>query len=425
MTERLFVSFFLTFLLILPVSGQVRKLTSQDVQAFSSDSVFLTFSFPLEGARANDLLAKWGVRFAGTGPTVQRIKIRVTSTPFTEKLSRTGAVVNETAAGSSENQPLIVTFQSPLRRVLFRLAGNQSTPVTLKAFDPAGADLGTVTHVGLSGGDNVGTFLGIETAAALGIAKIVIDYGASTVPEQVEELRLDFIARPQFNTFLAQIGDGTAGDLKLQTVISIANPGTNPAAKGSLKIFDSSGNPLNVKIDGFSASEFGFELGARTSKTFTTTGEGPLKAGYAKIESSVPLEATAVFRTLTGSTEALISETGVGSAVGKVTLVGTVQKFLQTRIDSGIALVNTSSTATTVEVSLFEEDVGLAPITKLDLGPGQHRARFLPDLFPELSSRDFKGSIMIVSVEPIAVVILRTVNGLAASSLPLASTEAN
>lgn len=429
MARRFFLAFFLVSVLIVPVSGQVRKLTSEDIPAFSSDSVLFRFSsgkFPLEGARVNDLLSKWGVIFAGTGSTVQRIKVRITFLFDVLTRDMTGALVNETLTGSSENQPLIVTFKNPSRRVLFRLAGDQSTTVTLKAFDPVGADLGTITHLGLSGGDSVGTLLGIETTAALGMAKIVIDYGGSTVPEQVEELRLDFIARPRFNTFLAQVGDGTAGDLKLQTVIAIANAGTNPVAKGSLKVFDSSGNPLSSKIDGVSASEFSFELPPGASKTLTTAGDGPLKAGYAKIESSAPLEATAVFRTLAGSTGALISETGVGSAMGKITLVGTVQRFLQTKVDSGIALVNTSSTATTVEVSIAEEGGGLVtPKAKLDLGPGQHRARFLPDLFPELSSRDFKGSIVIASVEPIAVVILRTVNGLAASSLPLASTEAN
>src|SRR5690606_25201379 len=107
----------------------------------------------------------------------------------------------------------------------------------------------------------------------------------------------------------------------------------------------------------------------------------PATAGYAVIESNVPVEGTAIFRV--SSVGTVVTEAGVGSAQGRFRVVGAVQKFQSGNFDSGVAIVNTSDSESTGRIELYNEDGNLVASDNnlLSLAPGEHVARFLPQIF--------------------------------------------
>ncbi|MGI0044886.1 MAG: hypothetical protein ACRD47_14365, partial [Nitrososphaeraceae archaeon] len=115
-------------------------------------------------------------------------------------------------------------------------------------------------------------------------------------------------------------------------------------------------------------------------------------------------------------------EAGIGSSSGKILSSGAVHRIADEDIDSGLALVNTSSEAAELFVLLLPES-GQSIRVKIQLGPGEHRAKFLGEIFPEVLQGDFQGNIRVSSDRAIALVVIRTKDGLPISSLPVGSTE--
>lgn len=114
-----------------------------------------------------------------------------------------------------------------------------------------------------------------------------------------------------------------------------------------------------------------------------------------------------------------LAEAGVGWAERKISMLGVVQKVGSGGFDSGLALVNTSPAEAKVRLRLFEESViSAALVAEFTLARGEHRARFLSEIYPALNST-FRGSILVTSDQPLSVVILRTLRRLPISSLPV------
>jgi hypothetical protein len=409
-------------------SAHAQEIRPVNGDAFSSQAVVLSFSDQLEGAEIGDLFSKWGVSFKGAGTAVPRIRIRKIQDPILPEPipSPTPVLRNEATVSLSGSLPLIVDFKTSVRRVGFGLAnGDSSTKATLRAFDSMGSLLGTVEKQGIAGGENSPTFVAFEATAPQGIAKVVIDYGSSPNAEEVDQIILDYVSSAKFTTYLAQVGDGViGGGLRLQTLIVVSNL-TDLPALGTLKLLTDNGSPLALVFnDGAAGSSFDFALDHRGSKTFITGGSTiPATPGYARIEANVPVESTAIFRTLDQSGN-VVTEAGVGSAEGKVSMLGVVQKVGNGDFDSGVAIVNTSQAEAKVRLRLFEESVISAGlVTEFTLAAGEHRARFLSEIYPTLASRTLRGSILVTSDQSLAMVILRTLRGLPISSLPVGSTQ--
>ncbi|MGH9340350.1 MAG: hypothetical protein ACRD1R_12375, partial [Acidobacteriota bacterium] len=112
-----------------------------------------------------------------------------------------------------------------------------------------------------------------------------------------------------------------------------------------------------------------------------------------------------------------------GSSSGKILSSGAVHRIADEDIDSGLALVNTSSEAAQLFVLLLPESGQSIRVEEIQLGPGEHRAKFLGETFPEVLQGDFQGNICVSSDRAIALVVIRTKDGLPISSLPVGSTE--
>jgi hypothetical protein len=271
-------------------------------------------------------------------------------------------------------------------------------------------------------------FVGVETPVPAGIAKIVIDYDSDLMGEEVRDLIFEYASGPpQFAIYLAQIGDGVLssdnalGLLSLRTAVTVINL-SNTETQVTLAFFDSNASPLALEFDGVRSSSHTFSLAASGSRAFVTSGgSSPARAGYARIESSAPVEATAIFTTLNSQGD-VIAEAGVGSSLSVIRAIGAVERRSDVSLDSGVALVNSSDRQNKVTISFFSEDRAISSATSVTLGPKEHRARFLTELLPFLPP-NFRGLVEIDSPGPVASVILRTRRGLAVTSLPVGSME--
>ena len=387
----------------------VTKLSSP--WAFDEHSVKLDFQEYQAEILAADVAGKWGLNFQGFGGSVPKVRMVVAPIGGAEP---DRVLQNQADTGSS--LPLIVNFKYPVSKVGFYASnGSDSTTVTLTAFDPVGSKIGSVSETGLA----EEKFIGISTLSIRGMAKLVVDYGTATEAEQIDEFIFDYVTRPVFKTYLAQVGD--AKDL-LQTILVISNL-TNSTAKGELRLFDSDGAPMPLKLGQETNSVFSFSLPAFSSKNLSTQAvSDPVKVGYAEIESDVPVEGTAIFRLISGATT--LAEAGVGSSVPRPFVVGVVQKVAAKGFDTGVAAVNTTGEAVDAKVKLYNEAGNLVATndSDLDLGPHGHKARFLSQLFPQYAESDFTGTMVVTSDKPMALVMIRTLGGIAQSTLPVGST---
>lgn len=397
-------------LIAVPAFGQLTEVGQGD---FSIDTVTFDFTGFSNGSRANRIISDWGVLFTegsfGT-PEIKQI-FAVGST--------NGVVSNTPASGTSANKPLVVDFVAPVRRVGFVLDEFASdTSISIAAFDAEGNLIGEVDKTGLS----APAFIGVASGAAAGISKLLISYGDNQNPEQLDDLRVDFVTRPAYRTFLAQVGDGPLSGSFLQTTIVVSNI-ANTTTVGELAFFNSAGEPLVLNIGGENSSVFPLEIPPFSSKAFDTSGtSSPVGVGYAQISTSGPVEGTAVFR-IVNDDGTVTTEAGVGSNRGTFGSVAAVQKKVEGAFDSGLAVVNTSDQPAQGTIELYSENGNRAGVADLPLAGNSHKASFLSELFPQIANLDFKGTVRVVSDRPLAVVVLRTGAGLVLSSLPVGSLE--
>lgn len=408
----LLAAFLSSFTGLLP--AQLNEIGSRE--EFGTDAVEFDFEGPKNGALAGDLLSRWGLRFSGGSSGMATIATEL-NLVFSNNL-----LFNGTGDGSSAGIPLVIDLKYPASKVGFDLSnGDENTQVSVKAFDVLGNELGSVQRSGL--GDPA--FLGIGVAGPASIAKLLISYGNSDDAEEIDELIVDYLERPEFTTFLAQIADGPIpGFGTFQTTIIVTNA-SNSTATGQMALFDSDGDPLALDFGDGKKSSFDLVIQPSSSVTLVSSGTAsPVGVGYARIITSVPVEGTAVFR-LTSPGGAIASEAGVGSDSGRVDVVGAVEKLAADNFDSGIAAVNVGNAEADADILLYDQNGDIVDQNKslLDLPAGGHTSGFLSSIFPALQNEDFSGTIRISSDVPIAVVIMRTYNGVVVSSLPVGSLQ--
>ena len=409
MRELKLTVLFMLFLLPCSAYGQYSKLASPN--DFSDESVRIDFEGYWTDAVAADLLAQWGVHFDASADSTPKIEV---ITPLIGGAQPDTVVKNQPDAGDSAGKSLIVNFKYPVSKVGF--VASNATTLAMKGYDPLGK---TVFNTSWDDMDDK-QFVGVSTTVAQGLSKIEIAYGGSA-PEEIDDLIFEYVSRPVFRTYLAQIGD--AKDL-LQTVIVVSNL-SNSTAQGEVRFFQSDSNPLSMPFNGSEASAVPLEIAPSASVTLTSPGttEGTPKVGYATISSNVPVEGTAIFRVLPGGQ--LLSEVGLAAAPARYLVVGAVQKIAAGGLDSGVAIVNTSDEPANVTAMLVAEDGDVVAMndTALALPAHNHKAKFMSELFPDFANQDFQGTLVVSSDKPVALVIVRALGGLPRSALPVGGLQ--
>jgi hypothetical protein len=383
---------------------------------FGSGAIEIDFEGPKNGALAGELFSRWGLRFSQGTMGVPTIVTRV------ELIFPNNALLNGDGSDMSAGIPLVIDLKNPASKVGFDLNnGDENTQITVTAFDLLGNNLGSVQRSGLE----EAAFLGVGVSGTPGISKLLISYGASEQSEELDDLIVEYADRQGFSTYLAQIADGPIPNFgAFQTTIIVTNASTSTAS-GELALFDSNGMPLALDFGDGKKSTFNLVVPPSSSVTLVSSGTAsPVGVGYARIETNVPVDGTAVFR-LTSPAGAIVSEAGVGSDDGRADVLGAVEKLVADNFDSGIAAVNVGDSAADADILLYDQDGELLDQNRslLDLPAGGHTSAFLSGIFPALQNEDFSGTVRIVSDVPLALVIMRTANGVVISSLPVGSLQ--
>ena len=209
--------------------------------------------------------------------------------------------------------------------------------------------------------------------------------------------------------FLAQIGNGRAGPTQLQTSVNLVNLALGQASV-ELDLFDSSGAPLELSIEGLgTGSSFQFQIGSGESRVLKTDGLGELKRGYARVTTFEGVGGSAVFSQTHLPTGLLETESGVPASVQAQEF----SLFVDTtgELDTGIALVNPGQSLageeTMLELRLFDLQGQEMASRDLDLPAGRHTAKFVTELFAEVQGIDeMQGLLSISSPVPIVAVTL-------------------
>ncbi|HSR50267.1 MAG TPA: sialidase family protein [Acidobacteriota bacterium] len=419
-----------------------RLAALDSAQGFQQDrSVLFDFEGFEPGSRASAILSRWGIRmpsFEGRIPRVAAVldgQGSISDTFLTVPLAGAASAANGGPAGTGSPPPeplgkrtsdlvqtnsptasLILNFEEPVRKAGAILdSSGLGSEVVLRAFDETGLALGEVVFAFAQEPER---FVGVESLSAHPIAKLQIDYASSPFLN-LDDLTLQFDRVPIFSTCLAQVGNGSSGQgFVLRTLIGAANPWNFPV-EGRLKFTDSDGEPLALEIEGVAGSEFDVELSAFGAVERSSSGDA-LAVGYACLESSAPLQATATFQ-LFDLEGAALAEAGVESSFGQHLSVASVSRSDSTGLETGIALANPTDQPLEVAIALVQ-DGETTHFTLIQLPARGHLARFLSQLFPALTEDDLQASIRIAASSPVAVTALRTVNGRLLSSLPVAGT---
>ncbi len=210
--------------------------------------------------------------------------------------------------------------------------------------------------------------------------------------------------------FFAQIGNGQAGTIGLQTAMNLANVGAGQAPV-QLDFFDSNGVPMVLRIDGLGTdSTFNFQLGSGESRVLETTGEGAIQAGYARVTSVEGVGGSAVFSRIDLPSGLLETESGVPASQK----AGSFSLFVDTtgNAETGLTLANpfpgpTGGTTATLDLQLLDMAGQEVARRELELATGQHKAQFVTQLFPDVEEvASMRGLLAISSSVPIVAVTL-------------------
>ncbi|MGW8179581.1 MAG: hypothetical protein ACWGQW_12610, partial [bacterium] len=229
---------------------------------FDSDSVGFDFEGPKGGAPAGDLLSRWGLAFSEGSAGIPTIVARGV-------LVANNLLLNGSGPGSSSGIPLVINLKYPASKVGFELSnGDENTQISVTAFDALGNNLGSVQRAGLE----EAAFLGVSAGGGAGISKLLVSYGSSENSEEIDDLIVEFLERPAFSTFLAQVADGPIpGFGTFQTTIIVTNA-SNSTATGQLALFDSDGVPLELDFGSGKESTFDLLIPPSSSVTFVSSG---------------------------------------------------------------------------------------------------------------------------------------------------------
>lgn len=396
------------------LSGQVTKLTDPDV--FPASVINLRFTEGLTGTPATSLYRVFGVRFLSDGgglPQIRHFVISPSVPPIGVQVLR-----HATPEESAGNGALLILFDFPVRRVGMNLSnGDAGSMATLQAFTPGCEPLGGVTQEGLT--DIPGVFLGVETTNPAGISTLRLAYEGDDPEEQIQDLRFEPLTPQSFQVYLAQVASGSAGNLRIETVVQVQNL-LGGSQTTRIDFFDDNGDPIQVTIDGELVTSLEFTLTSRASRIFHVGDEGSLQSGYARVESDQPVLAQAIYRVFREGE--LAGEAGIDSASARYSQALTFE--LTSDLELGLAIVNPGAATAHIGVAVINQDVTDFVQANVDLEPGQHRAFFISELVESLDQERFPGGVVrITSTQPVAVTGLRTRAGVPSASLATGSTE--
>ncbi len=343
-------------------------------------------------------------------------------------------IKNSSDGGTSAGQAFMLRFQYPVARLGLTLGnGTAQTAVTVKAFGVTGEYLGSVSRTGAltpvtNGPAEPLPFVGLSSTVP--VASVSVDYGDDPAGEEIHDLYLEYFTPRVFVTYVPQVADGVFGNASVRTILQIQNAFE---ASTPVKVdFVQNDKPLAIHIDGQSQTRLTVDLAGESCRQFETSGTAsPAALGFARIESTLPVKAQALYQIRPGE-DVPFQESGFQSTPARLLQIVPIDLDRDKGLDTAIAFVNGSDKSVAVGARLVRPD-GSSPAPEPGMGdysasrivpPGSNLALFVSELVPYLRNLgEFKGSLVIGSGTPVAVAAVRTINGIAVSSVPAVGTE--
>ena len=229
-----------------------------------------------------------------------------------------------------------------------------------------------------------------------------------------EILTLGGPATPATTFYFPQIGDGAAGNIQFQSSLVFNNTaGITPV---QVALFNPEGGFLDLEFSNLAKTSL-FEFGLNPGESFSTQtpGTDPIQVGYARVIAAQGLGGTAVFGQTDSSTGTLLFEAGVPASE----LLTDFSLYVDTlgHRNTGLAIAypvprggsGDEVPSANLMLRLYDKSFDLIATAPLQLAPGEHRARFIAELFEEQAAllADFEGSLTVESDQPIVGVTLR------------------
>ncbi len=209
----------------------------------------------------------------------------------------------------------------------------------------------------------------------------------------LEEVRLLF----------PQTVHGSSGVLSVASELSLINPSLQAGVSGRIEFFTPGGEPDRLDLDPLgSGSSFFFDLPPTTALVARTRHSGSLKAGYARLTGDPPLAGVEVLQGRIGDVTVYEAGVPVAQPLQDFTLLVPESGL------TGLALVNTGTGPAQVLLRLYDRTFHLQASGGLpaEVPPGEHLAKFLPELFPGLGPGFTGGILTVQSDQPLAALTL-------------------
>jgi hypothetical protein len=215
----------------------------------------------------------------------------------------------------------------------------------------------------------------------------------------------------QQTIYFPQVANGMESGTQTHwhTSIFIDNQGTSTAS-GTISLVNSDGTPMQalfVDENGNGAARNGqitFQLGTGQSHKYTSTATNPLQVGYGVMTTNGQVASNVIF--------SHYSNVGVEFLMAEAGLPGTspmtrqaVFADSQNGFNPGLAVVNPTTSAQNITFQLVRDDGQVVMSATQTLGPRQHFAKFLSQIFPNLPA--MAGRLQFFGSGPLAAVALR------------------
>jgi hypothetical protein len=239
-------------------------------------------------------------------------------------------------------------------------------------------------------------------------------------------LTMAAVCSAQTTFYYPHVADGVLGATVWKTTIYLTNPAGAGTASGTVTFTQESstigqaGTPFPISFTDETGASAGsgntitFSIPGGATKKYVSSGTGTYAGGFAKVETTTGVvNGTAIFSEFAGGV--LIAEAGVPSAAAvprQSIFVDTVGGF-----NIGVAYVNPSVAAAPVRLELFNSGAQAVLNTTVNIGPGNHKAAFVTELFP--GTPEMTGSMQITSTSGVvAAIALRFASSGVFTTLP-------
>ena len=184
-------------------------------------------------------------------------------------------------------------------------------------------------------------------------------------------------------TFLAQFANGAG----IVSTVVLTNPSPAAFVTGQIAFVNDNGQALETGLlDRLERDETTFTIAPLGSFTVHTDGQGDLVAGSVKVSSTHPVGGVVKF-SIPG-----IGVAGVGASAPVTDFVSPVRRVASTNLDTGVAILNLGSDATTLALTLRDANGLSVGSTSRTLQPSGHLSAFVGELF-NLDAVDFSGTL--------------------------------